>query len=84
MRIRKKLFGLLLILACLWTGPSAKAASLVEPASAFVQGERLTVFLPLGDGTEQALSRRAGDSSPQRGACSPLRRAGCLSPITFW
>ena len=82
MRIRKKLFGLLLILACLWTGPSAKAASLVEPASAFVQGERLTVFLPLGDGTEQALFQTGGRQFPAARGVQSLAESGL--PITYY
>lgn len=82
MRIRKKLFGLLLILACLWTGPSAKAASLVEPASAFVQGERLTVFLPLGDGTEQALFQTGGRQFPAARGVQSLAESGM--PVTYY
>lgn len=82
MRIRKKLFGLLLILACLWTGPSAKAASLVEPASAFVQGERLTVFLPLGDGTEQALFQTGGRQFPAARGVQSLAESGL--PVTYY
>ena len=82
MRIRKKLFGLLLILACLWTGPSAKAASLVEPASAFVQGDRLTVFLPLGDGTEQALFQTGGRQFPAARGVQSLAESGL--PITYY
>ena len=82
MRIRKKLFGLLLVLACLWTGPSAKAASLVEPASAFVQGERLTVFLPLGDGTEQALFQTGGRQFPAARGVQSLAESGM--PVTYY
>ena len=82
MRIRKKLFGLLLVLACLWTGPSAKAASLVEPASAFVQGERLTVFLPLGDGTEQALFQTGGRQFPAARGVQSLAESGL--PVTYY
>ena len=82
MRIRKKLFGLLLILACLWTGPSAKAASLVEPASAFVQGDRLTVFLPLGDGTEQALFQTGGRQFPAARGVQSLAESGL--PVTYY
>lgn len=82
MRIRKKLFGLLLILACLWTGPSAKAASLVEPASAFVQGERLTVFLPLGDGTEQALFQTGGRQFPAARGVQSIAESGL--PVTYY
>lgn len=82
MRIRKKLFGLLLVLACLWTGPSAKAASLVEPASAFVQGERLTVFLPLGDGTEQALFQTDGRQFPAARGVQSLAESGM--PVTYY
>ena len=82
MRIRKKLFGLLLILACLWTGPSAKAASLVEPASAFVQGERLTVFLPLGDGTEQASFQTGGRQFPAARGVQSLAESGL--PVTYY
>lgn len=82
MRIRKKLFGLLLILACLWTGPSAKAASLVEPASAFVRGDRLTVFLPLGDGTEQALFQTGGRQFPAARGVQSLAESGL--PVTYY
>ena len=82
MRIRKKLFGLLLVLACLWTGPSAKAASLVEPASAFVQGDRLTVFLPLGDGTEQALFQTGGRQFPAARGVQSLAESGM--PVTYY
>ena len=82
MRIRKKLFGLLLILACLWTGPSAKAASLVVPASAFVQGERLTVFLPLGDGTEQASFQTGGRQFPAARGVQSLAESGM--PVTYY
>ena len=82
MRIRKKLFGLLLILACLWTGPSAKAASLVEPASAFVQGDRLTVFLPLWDGTEQALFQTGGRQFPAARGVQSLAESGL--PVTYY
>ena len=82
MRIRKKLFGLFLVLACLWTGPSAKAASLVEPASAFVQGERLTVFLPLGDGTEQALFQTDGRQFPAARGVQSLAESGM--PVTYY